>query len=767
MSLQFPNNNVSDILLIYEKLIEKTIVKDSAIFENAPNISLVTPTDVSKEEAIRLIEATLLVNGYILSHEEGSQSVTVLNGGARGGGQSPAFSEGTQFYADPLMLPPGDSLVGFFLTLDFINPLDAAVIFQNHISFNEFGKMTPVSSPQGLLITETAPIVRALIKLRSLIDRPVAEAPLLTEFVRLEHAEANIVAQIIQAAMDARMAERERQQQLRIQSGQSGQSNQQQQAQRSQQQRSGQQTSSRNSSSGIGTADQPAAQLIPDDRLNRIMVVASPSDAAYILELIHEFDQPLQTDEPCERALRYVKAIDILPVLVDILQDTGTGETQLPGGRQIDTRPPPATSSQLATLTGARSTSQNNQNRNNNTGEDVGGRQDQIAFPIDDVAPISVLVGKTRLIADRQSNSIIIVGGAQSTRVVMDMIDRLDRRPMQVYLATVIGELTLSDDVEFGVDFLKRFDDSMGNSSGLAGANLSRRTDVITGGNISDLSNMLTSSPFGPQPGLNLYGHINSDLDMLITALEDTERFRVLSRPVIYTQNGKRAEITSGQEVPVPVQTLTDTNNVNAVQTSIDFKEVVLKLEVLPVINENDEVTLDIVQVNDRVIGNQQVANNEVPIIGKQELNTTISVANRSTIVLGGLISESEREDEVGIPVLNRLPILGHAAKNSQNIVERSELMIFIQPVVVHCDQEAVEVSYDEDVRGGIGQQAASVFPEPGMPTEVHRATVVADDHFETTAKPIQKLGRKLFGKNPKRIERDPPPLIAHPVELQ
>ncbi len=459
VSLQFPLNPVNDILSIYERLIEKPIVKDSSIFEG-PQVSLVTPTEVSKSEAIRLIEAALLVNGYVLVAEPEEESVKILLGGARQGGGSPSFSEGVVIYTDPSALPDGESLVGFFMDLEFIDPEDAATIFGNHIVMNEFGRITPVSNPQGLLITETTPIVRQLIRLRMIIDHPVSDAPLITEFVNLEYAEANVVAQIIQAAMDARMEERQRQSEQR--GTVSGQQRQQQggdQNRSQQQQGNSRSNGSNNGAAGVGTAEQPAAQLIPDDRLNRIMVVASPSDAAYILQLINEFDQPIDSKDPIERKLRYVKANDILPVIVDILQDTGTGQTQLPGGRQIQSRPTPVTSSQLATLTGTNRTAQNNQNRTQQGAgaEEIAGRSDQIAFPVDEVAPISVLVGKTRIIADRVSNSIIVMGTNQAEKVVLDMIDRLDRKPVQVYLATVIGEMTLSDDVQFGMDYLQQF----------------------------------------------------------------------------------------------------------------------------------------------------------------------------------------------------------------------------------------------------------------------------------------------------------------------
>ena len=756
VSLQFPLNPVNDILSIYERLIEKPIVKDSSIFEG-PQVSLVTPTEVSKSEAIRLIEAALLVNGYVLVAEPEEESVKILLGGARQGGGSPSFSEGVVIYTDPSALPDGESLVGFFMDLEFIDPEDAATIFGNHIVMNEFGRITPVSNPQGLLITETTPIVRQLIRLRMIIDHPVSDAPLITEFVNLEYAEANVVAQVIQAAMDARMEERQRQSEQR--GTVSGQQRQQQggdQNRSQQQQGNSRSNGSNNGSAGVGTAEQPAAQLIPDDRLNRIMVVASPSDAAYILQLINEFDQPIDSKDPIERKLRYVKANDILPVIVDILQDTGTGQTQLPGGRQIQSRPTPVTSSQLATLTGTNRAAQNNQNRTQQGAgaEEIAGRSDQIAFPVDEVAPISVLVGKTRIIADRVSNSIIVMGTHQAEKVVLDMIDRLDRKPVQVYLATVIGEMTLGDDVQFGVDYLQQFvpwENNHPNAGGFSGGLINGRSDIIgatnTTGNIADMSDMLVTTPFGPTTGLGLYGQFGQSLDVVITALETTNRFTVLSRPVVYTQNGKRAEITSGQEIPYAASSVSDTTNPNSIRSTTEFKDVVLKLEVLPTINEDGEVTLDIVQVNDRVVSTAVIDQSEVPVIGKQELNTTVTVANRTTIVLGGLISESENEVDSGIPFIKDLPLIGHAARNKTSTKSRSELMIFIQPVVVDDNQEAVTVSYDEDVRSDVGEAAAEVFPEPGTPTIRHRAEVVRDAEAEDS--PLKKFGQRLFGKKP------------------
>jgi general secretion pathway protein D len=770
VTLQFPLNPVSDLLNIYERLIAKTIVKDTTVFDG-PQVSLVTPGDVDRTEAIRLIEATLLVNGYVIVAEPDLNSVKVLFGGPRQGGQSASFSEGIVIYSADDPLPSGETLVGYYMELENISPETAATLFGNHVVLNQFGRITPVTTPRGLLITESSSIIRQLIQLKKIIDVSAEDAPLLTEFIKLQFAEANVVAQIIQAAMDARMEERQRQGESgRTVSGQRPAAG--NQPTPTQSQPSSSQTSSSSTTlvrtsdgrtvavankanSGIGTADMPAAQLIPDDRLNRIMVVASPTDLAYVIEMIEEFDQPLDNPDPVERPLNHVKANDVLPVVVDVLQDTGTGQTQLPGGRQIDTRPTPVTSSQLATLTGVSRNSQNQQNRNTGAAETdstsaVGGRTDQIAFPIDDVAPLSVLVGKTRLIADRQNNSIIIIGSKENQQIVLDIIDRLDRKPLQVYLATVIGELTLTDDVEFGVDYLQKFiqfDNSDPSDGGVASSLINSRDELTT--SIADLRDSLITTPFGPASGLNVYGQIGESLDVIVTALEKTENFKVLSRPVVYTQNGKRAEITSGQEVPYPESSLSDTNNPNSIRSTVAYKDVVLKLEVLPTINENNEVTLDVVQINDRIVGEQLVDTNLIPIIGKQELNTTVTIPNRSTIVLGGLISERDGVSDAGVPFLKNIPILGNAVKNTAKTKERTELMIFIQPIVVREDTDAFTASHDEDVRSDIGVEAARIFPEPTVPTLQNAAEETIEIQKEERRGFIGRLGQRIIGKKP------------------
>ena len=98
--------------------------------------------------------------------------------------------------------------------------------------------------------------------------------------------------------------------------------------------------------------------------------------------------------------------------------------------------------------------------------------------------------------------------------------------------------------------------------------------------------------------------------------------------------------------------------------------------------------------------------------IATERLLTNVTIANRSTIVLGGLITENEEKSTSGIPYISRIPYLGNAFKTTTTRKARKELIIFIQPVVVQDNEAAFGTSEREDSRTEVGADAATVFPE-------------------------------------------------------
>jgi general secretion pathway protein D len=782
--LQFPNNPVMDMLSIYELLTGVTLIKDTNILEGAP-VSLATPRAVEKAEAVKLIEATLLTNGYAIIMEPDGKSARILPARNQSA-NAVQFSHGVQFYTSPQDLPQGETIVSYFMKLDNLDPEEAATMLSGHVGLSVYGRITPVLTPPGLLITESSTVVKQLISIRETLDVGDTGSSLVTKFIPVIYAEASTISQIIQATLTAQAQEKETKgvNTIRGNTASDGRSN---KEERREEKREENNNGSSNKPMIINgqlvsqnsQSPEPTAQVVADTRLNQILVVASPADYAYIASLIAEFDKPLTVDVPYERKMKYAAAVDVLSAVVDLLQDTSGGTTQLPGGGSLQQQRSQALSSSSSQLLGGRSTtgtrggqvlSTSGASDTASATSTTGGasRADVIQGPSEDNAPVSVLVNKTRVIADPMANAILVVGRKEEIEKVNNLLDKLDRKPSQVYLATVIGQLTLGDGFQFGIDYLSALSNKQGTN--FSGSSFNSRTDFLNGDaasntagtnqvrGIRDLRNNVITSAFGPTSGMNLYGAIGDSLEVFVTALETTNRFKVLSRPSVFALNNKKATITSGSQIPVPVQsTVVNTGNNPNVTTNIEYRDVVLKLEVVPLINADGEVTLTIAQVNDTVIGTQLVEPNLIPIIGTEQIITTVNVPDRNTIVLGGLISEQEKKDTKGMPFLSRIPGVGNLFKDNNNSTTRKELIIFIQPHVVTDNESLRTLSYREDLQTKVGADVVERFPE-----EVNAQGVrLSDAEEQRRAEALKKKGNffsRMFSREGKVQKAAPPP---------
>ncbi len=746
--MQFANNPVADLLAIYEKLTGYTLIKDTNIFEGA-TISLVTPKQVPKAEAIKLIEASLLANGYAIVTEPGSNSAKILPARNQSA-NAVQFSHGVRFYTSAKDVPDGESIVSYFMKLDFLDPEDAATMFSGHVGLGAYGRITPVSAPPGLLITESATVVKQLIGIREAIDLGDTGSSLVTKFIPIKFADAAVIAQIIQATLNAQAQEKETKgvNTIRGAAASDGRDNKGGDNKDAPKPPSSAQNNSQQSQNQNALNPQPSTQVVADTRLNQILVVASPLDFTYVASLIAEFDKPLDTTEPYERKLKYAAAIDVLSALVDRLQEVNAGTTQLPGGGTIQQQRQQVLATNSSQLLGGRTTAgtrggvvgntassaagsdtasaagATNTTSTTSTGGAVGSRADVVSGPTENNAPVSVLVGKSRIVADPMSNTIIVIGRAEEIAKVDALLDKLDRKPSQVYLATVIGELTLTDTYLSGLDYIS----SLTNKNFTA-SSITNRTDILgtsssavgaaAGRAVSDIRTNAITSAFGPSSGLNLYGAAGSGLNIFLNALQTNSNFKILSRPSIFALNNKKAVITAGKQIPVPSTQTQFSSVAGAIPqstTQIVYRDVVLKLEVVPLINVDGEVTLTISQINDSVVGSQLVQPNLVPIIGTEQLVTSVTVPDNNTIVLGGLISESKNLTKTGIPVLGKIPGLGKLFNTNNDTIIRKELIVFIQPHVVTDNDNLRAASFSEDVRTKSGADSAKRFPQVPPP---------------------------------------------------
>ena len=171
--------------------------------------------------------------------------------------------------------------------------------------------------------------------------------------------------------------------------------------------------------------------------------------------------------------------------------------------------------------------------------------------------------------------------------------------------------------------------------------------------------------------GANLYVAAGDAFAAIVHVLESTGRFKIVSRPTVFTSNNKKAIIASGQEVPVPTSTLTNAtghqSTLASIQSSIEYKKVVLQLEVVPLINSEKEVSLDILQKVDSIVpnGDVNISGNQVPTIDTKYIRTNVSAQNGSTIILGGLIEDQKNKSYQGLPYLSRIPLIGAAFRST------------------------------------------------------------------------------------------------------
>src|SRR5437773_7368891 len=196
-------------------------------------------------------------------------------------------------------------------------------------------------------------------------------------------------------------------------------------------------------------------KLTPDVRTNRIHVVTRPIYMPFIRKLIHEFDANVEFGQPVTRSLRYISAGDVLPVLVQALTEPGA---TAPGGLEGGASPPPTqpvrTTSATATTGGVASTSTTASGSTLNMSEELSTQ------PVDTM-PKAVTIGNAKLIADQRANTIIVLGSREVVVKVGKILDEMDVKAPQVALSTVIGQLSLNNNEEFGVDYFATSDKNL------------------------------------------------------------------------------------------------------------------------------------------------------------------------------------------------------------------------------------------------------------------------------------------------------------------
>ena len=665
--LQFPNSDVVDVLRLYEQLTGKKLVMDNFV---QGKVNIFIAKDVSRDEAIKIIELSMALNGISLV-PAGTGIVEVV-----GAGQNPRKAA-VPIVSELTDIPAGNPVISFLFRLQYADPQELQQVLMAYLQGSS-GTINILALPKSssLLVTQNADVIRQLAGVIGQVD--VAPAEVVSEFIKLDRADAAKVVDMLKDIFekDSQQTSRAGIRSVRVPP-------------------SAPQPMPVEAGGELAGLSEEAVivgkiKLTADVRTNRIHVVTRPINMPFIRQLVHEFDANVEFAKPVTRSLRYISASDVLPVLVQALTEPGTeagaattgggpGQSPLPQQRGAYASPSPAgisTSSTESTL---------------NISEELS------TEPVD-TAPKAVTVGNSKLIADQRANTIIVLGNREVVVKVEKILDEMDVKAPQVALSTVIGQLTLSNNEEFGVDYFAKYHDrfvGISRNNTVFGNNnpqlpVPNPSASPPGASILDPSNLINFSQIiqNVGGGTNIYVAAGNAFASIVHLLESTGRFKVMSRPTVFTSNNKKAIIASGQEVPVPVNTLTNVattvTGTAAVQASIEYKKVVLQLEVVPLINSEKEVSLDILQKLDSLVpnGNVLISGNSVPTIDTKYIRTNVSAKNGSTIILGGLIEDQKQKQYNGMPYLSRIPLVGALFRGTATGKQRRELVILMCPQV-------------------------------------------------------------------------------------
>ena len=309
-----------------------------------------------------------------------------------------------------------------------------------------------------------------------------------------------------------------------------------------------------------------------------------------------------------------------------------------------------------------------------------------------------------RITADAVNNTLLIYADQENYRIIASTLQQVDQPQLQVAIDATIAEITLNDELSYGVQTY------------LTSHNLGLRPDQG-----SLLNTQSTSAPVAAAagtvanafinrafPGFNFLVGSESQPSAILDALHTVTGVKVLSNPSLVVINNQAATLQVGDVVPVSTGSATVLTTNNTVVNTIDYRNTGIILRVSPRINVNGNVRLDVEQEISNV--SPATAASLTPTVSERKVRSSISVATGQTVLLAGLISEQQNKQRNGIPLFDQIPGLGDAFSHQDKKMARTELIIFIRPQIIRDSMDAHVVAEElrSKLRGSINASVAN-----------------------------------------------------------
>lgn len=703
VELQFPNTPLSQILLVYEDLTGLKIIRDANV-EQA-TVSIETTGELPKDKAIMFIEKSLLLNGYSFV-PAGEGMVKLLAFDAK-----KPQTEGAPFIESAVDLPETDQVVNFVAILKYLNGEDAVKAIDQVIPRHSYGVITPVPNAKALVITENSNTIRSILALLERIDnKPTAT---ISKTIQLIRSDAEDVKKALEEILGLNESG------SNSSGGSRGSSPSPVPTNLSQPQTAPGAVPAAISTTPPGTGaasstEETPPKIIAITRRNCLLVMASPDTMEIISALVEELDAASELRNFVSRTLKYLGVESAMGIISDAIARTEGGDSAGGSGgsgvNSLGQSGGSATNTQTNNsggLFGNNSNSGGLFGNNNNSfggggigggiGGGLGGGGLGGGFggggnlqPIrPNNGPRSLVIGKTLLISDPVANSIFASGPPEHLRVLNEILDELDRRPQQIIISAVIGDYQVRDRLGWAIETVFRARKGGGDVAkrGLFGQVGASSGIPSIGDTVLDPRNAISAAAAAASGNaLTFYGGVREGLDLIVQTLNENTDFKVISRPTVFTMNNMPASISSGSSFPIASSTQGLIGGGAAgtgLLSNVQYQDVVLSLNIVPLINSADELTLQISQQNSEQAGETTIADNPYPILTKQELTTTVMCKNMGTVILGGLIREEKSLGRAGIPILSDIPVIKYLSGSRSNTTSRRELIIMLQPRIV------------------------------------------------------------------------------------
>lgn len=427
-------------------------------------------------------------------------------------------------------------------------------------------------------------------------------------------------------------------------------------------------------------------QIMADARSNQLIIVTRPSNMAFFERIIKVLDIETAPEIAVEIIrLKYAQAEtkDSNKGVADLLNDL------------ID-----STSSKKEDSDNRNSTA--NASKSNLTNQNTPAPAPQVNLSSSSKSKIGELRKENiKILADSRINAVMVMASPGDLAAIKEIIAEMDVPVAQVLIETVVLSVGLSDEISTGVQWVKRvsggnkYADSYGGGGMPEGAGASPL-------NLFNLATNVTSSIGAISGGSQYYGTINKlNLDFLIRATESDSRTKVLTSPILMTQDNKEATLENTELAYLynGMKYMGSSYSGSDYQPDIKQEEIGLTITVTPRINPDGTVVLEFEETFQNLGVPQEVpgsgidgASSRWPSPVTRKLSGSISVNNGQTVILGGLVTQSKTESEGGIPILKNIPFIGKYLFGYTSYEdERDELLVFLTPYVFEDSEEAQE----------------------------------------------------------------------------